>query len=387
MKRRGTRTWLSWAALAALSLAVAVCVETPPRPVETSSPPAEPFAELSRGLSEPGGYFDTDNLISNETSYLHAVSDLDSLNLSGGAYIGVGPGQNFSYIAALRPELAFIVDIRRDNALHHLLYKAVFEISPDRVAYLANLIGAATPNEETGSGTGALSDPAPDPGAPDVDALIRRVDALRPLEEQALDELRDRIEAAVLATGMQLTEEDLGTIRRFHDEFVSAGLDLRFSSHYRQPQPYYPTLRRLILERDRSGRQRSYLATEEAYRYLRRFQAEDRLIPVVGNLAGPTALEAIGDHLRARGLEVAAFYTSNVEFYLFQDGSFGRFAENVRSLPLAENGVFIRSYFNRFRRGHPATLPGYASTQLVQPYATFNEAVDEGVSYTALMFR
>ena len=65
----------------------------------TVSQPAPTFAASIAGLSEPGGYFDTDNLISNERSYLQVVPDLRRLSVRGGAYIGVGPDQNFSYIA------------------------------------------------------------------------------------------------------------------------------------------------------------------------------------------------------------------------------------------------------------------------------------------------
>ena len=53
------------------------------------------LADLSKGmikLSEEGAYFDTDNLISNETAYSQVVEDLEPM---GGVYIGVGPEQNF----------------------------------------------------------------------------------------------------------------------------------------------------------------------------------------------------------------------------------------------------------------------------------------------------
>src|SRR5258707_607516 len=97
-----------------LAVALAFIVAAPrasaqlPRALSDSA-----FAELSSQVSEPGGFFDTDNLISNEDSYLHAITTLQQLGIHGGAYLGVGPDQNFSYIAAIQPQIAFIVDIRR----------------------------------------------------------------------------------------------------------------------------------------------------------------------------------------------------------------------------------------------------------------------------------
>jgi hypothetical protein len=44
---------------------------------------------------------------------------------AGGTYLGVGPEQNFTYIAALRPKMALIIDIRREMMLQHLMYKFV----------------------------------------------------------------------------------------------------------------------------------------------------------------------------------------------------------------------------------------------------------------------
>src|SRR5436190_21048074 len=53
--------------------------------------PESSFGRLIARLSEPGGYFDTDNIITNETSYLHVLDALRSHGVHGGAYIGVGP--------------------------------------------------------------------------------------------------------------------------------------------------------------------------------------------------------------------------------------------------------------------------------------------------------
>jgi hypothetical protein len=91
------------------------------------------FARLVTQLSESGGYFDSDNIISNETSYLHVIDGLRRLGVRGGVYIGVGPDQNFSYIAAVRPSIAFMLDIRRDNMFEHLLFKSLFSMARNRV--------------------------------------------------------------------------------------------------------------------------------------------------------------------------------------------------------------------------------------------------------------
>src|SRR5262245_8933591 len=101
----------------------------------------EQFAQMVEKFSEPNGYFDSDNLISNEASYLHVMGKLRQMKVSGGAYIGVGPDQSFSYIAQIRPAIAFITDIRRDNLLQHLLFKSLFSLSRNRLEYLCLLFG------------------------------------------------------------------------------------------------------------------------------------------------------------------------------------------------------------------------------------------------------
>src|SRR4029434_4268188 len=99
------------------------------------------FARQVLELSEAGGTFDTDNLISNERSYLHVLPALREGRVRGGVYIGVGPDQNFSYVPAIRPSTVFLIDVRRDNLLLHLLFKALFQLSDSRAEYLSRLIG------------------------------------------------------------------------------------------------------------------------------------------------------------------------------------------------------------------------------------------------------
>ena len=66
---------------------------------------------------------------------------------AGRAYIGVGPDQNYTYIAKVRPKIAYMIDLRRDNLLQHLLYKSLFDLSRNRAEYLANLLGRPAPRD------------------------------------------------------------------------------------------------------------------------------------------------------------------------------------------------------------------------------------------------
>src|SRR5439155_265693 len=91
----------------------------------------EAFWHMVSDFSEPNGSFHADNFVSNEIMFQRLIPRLKEHGL-GGAYIGVGPEQNFTYLAAIRPQIAFIIDIRRQAMLQHLMYKAIIELSADR---------------------------------------------------------------------------------------------------------------------------------------------------------------------------------------------------------------------------------------------------------------
>jgi len=302
------------------------------------------FARTIAELSEPGGYFDTDNLISNERSYLSVLPDLDRAGVRGGAYVGVGPDQNFSYIAHIRPAVAFIVDIRRDNLLLHLLFKALFAQAGTRVEYLAALVGRAPPRDPGPSRTSSIGE------------IVAAVDEAAPLGPPEVSALRTRLNAEIARVGLPLSAEDRTTIARFHQAFIQAGLDLQFTSTGRSPQSYYPTYRDLLVEDDGQGRQRNFLASEAGYQFVKSLQARDLVIPVTGDLSGRHALAAIGRLLAARDERVSTLYASNVEFYLSRSGTFNRFLDNLRALPRTDQAVVIRSRFG-----------GGGSTSEVQP--------------------
>jgi hypothetical protein len=97
-------------------------------------------------FSEPGGYFMYENFLSNEKPYQDVIPRLTRIAKPRGVYLGVGPEQNFTYIAALLPQMAFIIDIRRQNMLELLMYKALFEMAANRADFISLLFSRKRPN-------------------------------------------------------------------------------------------------------------------------------------------------------------------------------------------------------------------------------------------------
>ncbi|MGB2716340.1 MAG: hypothetical protein WBC51_19305, partial [Vicinamibacterales bacterium] len=337
---------------------VGLLLQAPATPSRPALSPQSSFAERIASLSEAPGYFDTDNLISNERSYLQVIPDLRAPVLRGGAYIGVGPDQNFSYIATLRPSIAFIIDIRRDNMLLHLLLKALFQVSRTRAEYLALLTGRPVPPQVE-----RWRDAS-------IERLVHYIAVTR-VDPAANDKLRVRLKDVISRFGVGLSHEDFETIDRFHRRFIDAGIALQFQSTGRPPQSHYPTYRELLLARDAEGKASNYLALEEAFQTVKALQARDLIIPVVGNLSGPSALAAIGGFMKQRGDTLAALYASNVEFYLFGEGTFRDFAANLRRVPHSNNSLIVRSVFGRWRG------PDGSSSQ-TQSIAAMLDAVQNG---------
>ena len=96
-------------------------------------------------LSEADGFFRSDNLVSNELFMQRVIPDLTRIVKPGRVYLGVGPEQNFTYIAAIKPAMAFIIDVRRGNLQLHLMYKALFELSSDRADFVSRLFSLKRP--------------------------------------------------------------------------------------------------------------------------------------------------------------------------------------------------------------------------------------------------
>ncbi|MEO6877361.1 MAG: hypothetical protein ABI205_02690, partial [Gemmatimonadaceae bacterium] len=309
----------------------------------------------------------------------HVASQLEKVHVHGGAYMGVGPDQNFSYIALIKPQIAFIVDIRRDNLLEHLLFKSYFMMARNRLEYLCLLLGKPAP-----------ADVEQWTGRPMSEVLAYITNA--PVDSAAVVASRNASNERITQFHVPLDAHDREVIDGYRAEFVSEGLDTRYSSLGRNNRYDYPSFGGLMVATDRAGREIGYLADESAFQYVRGMQLANRIIPVSGNVAGYRAMKALTQYVTEHHLNVSAFYLSNVEQYLMgRDGGFDSYAHNVSQLPHDSTSVIIRSYFGgRFGiNRHPLYVPfrGNLSTSLVERMDSFNQAYAAGEikSYLALV--
>src|SRR5262245_27161861 len=133
--------------LAALLVIIQIAAYAPARAADTlpTQLSDQDFWKISAEFSEPDGTFRSDNLLSNESYFQYVLAPLRDLAKTGQVYMGVGPEQNFTYIAALKPKMVFIVDIRRGNLDLQLMYKALFEMSNDRAEFISRLFSKKRP--------------------------------------------------------------------------------------------------------------------------------------------------------------------------------------------------------------------------------------------------
>jgi len=351
--------------------AVGLILIAAPLPAARSSQPTQElpasltaveFSRLVRDFSEEGGYFFSDNLISNETPYLTVVDKLRQLASVGGAYVGVGPEQNFTYIAKLRPRIAFIVDIRRQAMIQHLMFKALFHLSPNRLQFLSQWLSKPLLKDA----------PSPDDPINKLLAYFTRTPGDDKTYASNLVAIRKAIQEDFQ---FPLSPRDQASLEFVYKGFRDSGLDAAFTLNG-WSDGEFPTLSEVILQPDQNGKLGNFLASREDYDFVRGLHSKNLIIPVVGDFGGKKALTAIGDYLRRSGLTVTAFYTSNVEQYLFDDGLFPAFANNIRKLPITEKSLFIRWVYQRYY--HPARLAGQRSTSLLQRMNVFLTDFDAG---------
>jgi hypothetical protein len=303
------------------------------------------YWQLIEDFSEPNGYFRSDNFLSNENAFQHVIPRLQATLPRGGVYLGVGPEQNFTYLVALRPKLAFIVDIRRGNMDEHLLYKAFIELSADRADFLSRLFARPRPE--------GLTEKTP------IGEMMDAYELAAPSDELFQRNLKAAADHLVGHHKFRLTPDDLRGLEYVYTAFFKGGPDLNYtfggSTFFGSMR--FPTYSTLMTETDEHGEQRSYLATEDNFRILAEMERNNAIVPITGDFGGPKALKSVGRYLKSRGATVNAIYTSNVEQYLFQqDDAWKRYYTNVSALPIDGRSMFIRSISNR---GYQPQGPGF----------------------------
>jgi hypothetical protein len=403
--RPARRAIIGWLAIATVAIAPVVvearaqstAAVAQARPLPTRLTDAE-FWKLVNDASEPGGAFPSDNFTSNEMGFPRLMQQLRAGNISGGAYLGVGPEQNFSYMVAVRPQIAFLVDIRRQSVIQHLMYKAIFEMSKDRGDFVSLLFSKPRP-----AGIDSTTS---------IYELWERYWGV-PTDTTAFDRNLTRITDHLVRThGFALSVTDRASLRYVYQAFYQLGPKIQYAGYGAPDRPstgaglrfengrvvaltfairppdssamtitmgdgrrivgnggdvqlrailspftmsavisgpglvtnYYGGINfaALTMATDDDGYPRGFLSSEDNYHFVKDLHARNLFIPVVGDFAGPKAIRAVGQYLRDHGTTLTAFYTSNVETYLFQNNVWAPFYRNVATLPLSASSVFIR---------------------------------------------
>lgn len=297
------------------------------------------FWSLVTDLSESSGAF-PQQFMSNEDSFQSVIPKLKDTMRRDGVYVGVGSEQNFTYIAAVQPKIAFIVDIRRDNMIEHLMYKALFELSNDRADFLSRLFSRKRP-ESAGSGLSAK-------------ALFDAFQSTEPDTGLYDGNLRAVTERLVTIHKFDLNDADRSSLARIMNAIRLAG-------------PYSlkgfgdttnPTYAQLMSTTDPAGINQSYLASETNFLTVRKLELQNLVVPLVGDFAGEKAIAGVGKYLKQHDAPLDVFYVSNVERYLFDQFDRGRrFYANVAALPLNGSSTFIRSVTTDISRRLGIQLP------------------------------
>jgi len=309
-------------------------------------PPAEltdrQFWNLSKDWSEEDGVFRSDNLLSNETSFQYVIPALLKVAKQGGVYLGVGPEQNFTYIVALKPAMAIIIDIRHGNLDVQLMYKALFELSKDRADFVSRLFSRKRPSGLTEKST--------------VSEIFSEYLAAEGSKEFYDENLKAIEDVLMKKHGFPLTSGDLEGIRWALGNYYQFGPAITYSSSLSANVP--PTIvgatgggfgnngvtyASLMVSDDGLGQSRSFLASQENFEFLKNLEARNLVIPVVGDFGGNKAIRTVGSYLKSIDALVSAFYLSNVEQFLVQDGKWTTFCASTSTLPLDATSSFIRS--------------------------------------------
>jgi hypothetical protein len=296
--------------------------------------------ETSLTDAVPASNYASDCFVTSEAGYNDVlVRRVPSGAATTGAYVGVGPDQNFIYAGVLRPRLVLIVDARMDNLLEHLVFKLLMERAETPLEYLAALFSRELPV------AAPVVEPGPEP-------LLAAFDAL-PVAAASHESTVKWIKAELSRRWPPLAPY-LDRVDYLCGEFFTRQLDITsVSARLHANLDFVPTLREVIGARETHGVNLHYLTDPGRYGYVRSLQVEDRIIPVLGNLSSPRSIAQVNDLLRQRGEAVSHLYLSNLEEFLLgrylMDGTRIARRPNPAGLLSGEHGAAYRELLNRIR--------------------------------------
>ena len=258
----------------------------------------------------------TEYLVSNEVDYPLVGQFVARLNHTSGVYVGVGPEQNYSFIAATTPAAAFIIDYRRENLLLHALFRSLLELADSRSEYLALLL--SKPLSES-------SFPA-DPTLTNLIVHCDRTASDLDLFQRTLGQIKSR----VLEHVGDVTENDFPVIEQIYRDFRDDGLDLRCRfPQYTSRGKLYPTYRDFLMSGAESQLEgRHFLADDAAFNVVKQRYSENRILCVKGDYAGLQALTTVGRFCSHHSLKIGLIYVSSVEYRLMKEGVFDQYVRN-----------------------------------------------------------
>jgi hypothetical protein len=285
------------------------------------------FWRMVTDFSEAGGDFPNENFVSNEISYQEILPALSRLAKPGGVYFGVATEQNFTYIDVVRPKVAFIFDIRRQNTLQLLMYKALFEMADNRVDFVSLLFSRKRP-----AGLGANSS---------VEDIFQAIAEAKPdpqLYAATLQAIKDRL---IRQHRFTLSADDQKKIEYIFSIFSRGGPRMDYGFASSAPNPFVPSYHALAVATDGRGKNWVYLNREDSYRYVREMQRKNLIVPLVADFMGTKTIKTVSQYVKDRGSTLSVFYISNVEDYILAAG-WPAYLANLATLPADNSTLLIR---------------------------------------------
>jgi hypothetical protein len=284
------------------------------------------FWRMVTDFSEAGGDYQFENFVSNEISYQEVLPELSRLVKPGGVYFGVASEQNFTYIDVVRPKVAFIFDLRRQNTLQLLIYKALFEIADNRADFVSLLFSRKRP-----AGLDANSS---------AEALFQAYSEAKPdpqLYAATLKGIKDRL---IRQHRFALSADDERKIEYIFNVFFRGGPRMDYGFASTAPNPFVPSYHMLAVTNDGRGKNWVYLNREESYRHIRGMQQKNLIVPLVGDFTGGKAIRTVAQYVKDHGSTISVFYISNVEDYI--QPKWSDYLSNLALLPTDNSTLLIR---------------------------------------------